>query len=172
MKVTVGIIAVILVILGATVYSTTKSSSEQPSKPVSQKVEAPKPTPPNTTEIFTLVNQERTKAGVKPLVIDDRLNKSAQVKAQDMVSLNYYGHVNPTTKKHGYDIAHDYMQECVYTSENLNNGALSQGVDSESTVSSWMNSKPHREAMLDTNYDYVGYAVSGDFIVMHLCDIQ
>lgn len=166
------IITAILLIFGGTVYSIAKNPRAEQSEPVvTQPVEPYKPTQPNTTEIFTLVNQERVKAGVKPLVIDKRLNRSAQVKANDMVTNKYYDHVNPTTGRHGYDIAHEFMPECVYTSENLNAWATRSWVTSQTTVDSWMKSKAHHDAILNTKYVYVGYAVEGDYIVMHLCSI-
>lgn len=56
-----------------------------------QQVTAPAPTkyevgPPDAQELLELVNAERAKVGVAPLVIDERVQKSAQLKADDMAA--------------------------------------------------------------------------------------
>ncbi|MGX1305965.1 uncharacterized protein YkwD [Amorphus suaedae] len=45
---------------------------------------------------LSLVNQERAKAGLHPLVLDAKLSAAAQAHADDMRRRNYYSHVSPT----------------------------------------------------------------------------
>ncbi|HBE79508.1 MAG TPA: hypothetical protein DDW65_17285 [Firmicutes bacterium] len=45
-------------------------------------------------EMVTLINQERAKAGLAELIVDDKLVRLAQEKSQDMVSHNYFGHIS------------------------------------------------------------------------------
>jgi uncharacterized protein YkwD len=45
-------------------------------------------------EMVTLINQERAKAGLTELTVDDKLVKLAQEKSQDMVAHNYFGHIS------------------------------------------------------------------------------
>ena len=64
-----------------------------------QKQEQPKSKydvgPPDAQEMLELVNQERAKVGAAPLKLDERLNASAQEKADDMQNRDYYGHISP-----------------------------------------------------------------------------
>jgi uncharacterized protein YkwD len=104
------------------------------------------------------------------LVRDSRLDYSAQQKSDDMATYNYFAHVNPNTGMHGYE----YIPRgvCpVYQSENIiktpDNGDKNTG-----SLNSWMNSPPHREAILDPDYEYVGVGVNGNYGTMHFCDIR
>jgi uncharacterized protein YkwD len=46
--------------------------------------------------IFALLNLERKKAKVKPLKADFKLTQLARMKSQDMINLDYLGHISPT----------------------------------------------------------------------------
>lgn len=124
--------------------------------------------PLNADKILSLVNAERAKVGVAPLVSDPRLVQSAQAKADDMVANNYYAHVNPATGVSGYTLIPKGI--CVYKSENIN-----EAYTATEAVSKWMASKPHHDAMLDGKYTLtgVGFAKntkSGWYeIVQHFC---
>lgn len=47
-------------------------------------------------EMVNLVNQVRLSHGLKPLVVDSRLIKTARIKSQDMINHHYFGHHSPT----------------------------------------------------------------------------
>ena len=126
-----------------------------------------KTVPADADTIFILVNNERMKAGVKPLVRDARLDQSAQIKADDMVNDGYYNHIDPVTGVSGYKLIPGNL--CYYGSENLNNGQTHYS--SLSTVQSWMHSESHKKAILDESYDLSGIAISGDYVVQHFCDL-
>lgn len=113
------------------------------------------------------VNKERAKTGAKPLELDERLNQSAQLKADDMKQFKYYDHVNPTTGKHGYDYIKASGLSCRVGGENL-----TFGDDAKEVVLSWLGSNAHREAMLGSEVNLAGYGISGDYIVLHLCTLQ
>lgn len=128
----------------------------------------PKPT---VQELFTLVNKERAKAGVKPLVLDERLNQSAQLKADDMTTNNYFAHINPTTGFNGPD----YMRQtapgvCYAMSENNTQNIYVN--TSAQAVKAWVNSPPHYEAMLRDRYTLTGFGISGVNIVEHFCQLK
>jgi uncharacterized protein YkwD len=122
------------------------------------------PTPTITTEltkpisadaIFTLVNEERQKAGLKPLVRDPRLDQSAMLKAKDMLDKDYFAHTSPTKVSPWYWIKKEkYFPYCV-TGENL---AIDYITD-EDVVSGWMASKEHKENILWRGYVDTGVAV-------------
>ncbi len=58
------------------------------------------PTPPPSVDevrrqLLQLVDNERVKAGVRPLVEDVLLDKSAELKAKDMAAKGYWSHTSP-----------------------------------------------------------------------------
>lgn len=131
--------------------------------------------PATADELFTLINEERTKAGVPPLTRDARLDQSAQLKADDMRDGGYYGHNNPTTGKKGNSYINDTMPgECSYINENLNQ-VTGTYVTKEKVVQGWMESDSHRNEMLSPRYTLTGFAVvepkKGELLaVQHFCD--
>ena len=122
----------------------------------------------NAQEMLELVNKERAKVGVAPLVLDERLNQSAQEKSNDMTDRNYYGHVSPDGV-HGYSLAENRTKgSCGLVGENIAKNFYDNY--SQSAVNGWMNSKPHREAILDPRYTKTGFGISESSIVQHFCE--
>lgn len=119
------------------------------------------------SELHELVNLERSKAGLQPLVLDERLNKSAQEKADDMVTDGYLAHIDPVTGQAGTKYIFKNMPECRVGSENLSY----EWTDVSGVVRGWMGSKAHREAILNSSFTYVGYGIAGNnnTVVQHFC---
>lgn len=117
-------------------------------------------------ELHELVNTERVKAGLQPLILDDRLNQSALLKVQELDREGWDDtpHVNDDGKR-GIGYIFQTMPECKYGSENL----LVNTVEAKIGVDWWMNSTAHREAMLSDKYSRVGYAVLNGYVAQHLC---
>ena len=121
----------------------------------------------NADTIFNLVNNERTKAGLKPLVRDARLDATAQTRADDMVARNYFSHYDPID---GHKLINDkyYIDAwsiCSHGSENI---SMNWPTNAK-TVSGWMGSKLHHDAILKADYTLTGVAVSGNKVVQHFC---
>ena len=125
-------------------------------------------TAPTTSEFFALVNEERAKVSVKPLVLDERLNQSAQMKADELVreGRNANPHIN-NSGVHGTSYAHQLVSQCHTASENL----LFSPTTAREGVWWWLSSKPHREAMLLDRWEITGFAISGGYVVEHFCDL-
>ena len=146
-----------------------------------QKQEQPKSKydvgPPDAQEMLELVNQERAKVGVAPLKLDERLNASAQEKADDMQNRGYYGHGSPEGTRGTLFVFKHMPGKCRYAGENLANILLPDS-NSRKAIDGWMSStKGHREAILDKEYDSVGFGVAKDkygnsLIVQHFCDLK
>ena len=157
----------IITALLITGVSITVLSQKTPEKP--QYVAQTEDIPLNADTIFNLVNAERKKAGVKPLARDARLDQSAQTKADDMANNNYFAHINPTTGVNGYKLIPSGL--CSYQSENIN-----AALTNEEAVTEWMNSEPHRNAILDQQYDIsgIGLAWQGDYYIVtqHFCNLK
>lgn len=171
------IIPTLLFVLGMGVLGGVYVCSKSTEKPIvetpvaSQVVKAVEP-PPTVESLLAAVNVERAKAGVPALVIDERLNQSAQAKADDMRARNYRGHVDPEGK-HGYELARELAPDiCVrHASENLswNTKERTQQFTTRSVVFGWKDSPKHYAAMIDVKYIYTGFGINGDIAVEHFC---
>jgi len=125
------------------------------------------PTEPTTAQLLSLVNAERAKHGVAPLKEDARLDASAQMKANDEVAYNYFGHVSPHDGKQGYLYINDVGINCTSDSENIReNGTINT---SAAAVEAWINSPPHHAAMIASKYTLTGFGINGNQIVEHFC---
>ena len=135
--------------------------------------------PPDAQEMLELVNQERAKVGVAPLKLDERLNASAQEKADDMQNRGYYDHKSPDGIE-GYSLVFKHMpNRCRYASENLAEVSTTDSKfgSSRFTIDNWMHStKGHREAILDAKYSLVGFGISKQgydlIVVQHFCELK
>lgn len=166
------ILIVLGLILGIVITKQPSEPLSSPTTPVqSETVQTTtqKPiTPPTPSELLELTNAERAKVGVKPLKLDERLNQSAQWKADDMEQNNYYSHISPITGKQGYELVWEYIEDC-YPAENINQFGL-QGTSKE-LIMTWMNSKPHKETILNNRYTLTGFGITKDYAVQHFCDL-
>lgn len=102
-------------------------------------------------QVADLVNKERAKVGLKPLILDTNLSKVARLKSQDMNDKNYFDHYSPTygsldnmLKKFGISYR--------YAGENIAQGQQTP----EQVMKSWMNSEGHRKNILSPNYTHIG----------------
>lgn len=135
--------------------------------------------PPDAQEMLELVNQERAKVGAAPLKLDERLNASAQEKADDMQNRDYYDHKSPDGIE-GYSLVFKHMpNRCRYASENLAKVSTTDNKfgSSRFTIDNWMHStKGHREAILDAKYSLVGFGISKQgydlIVVQHFCELK
>jgi uncharacterized YkwD family protein len=104
-------------------------------------------------EVANLVNQERAKAGLKPLTVSDKLSALAMQKASDMYQNHYFSHISPT-----YGSPFDMMQKegfsFTYAGENIAEGQTSP----QQVMQDWMNSPGHRANILNSHYDTIGVA--------------
>lgn len=128
---------------------------------------SPRPTVQN---LLTSVNEVRAKAGVPPLVIDERLNKSAQTKADDMKARNYFGHVSPDGVR-GNDIAHGNMPECVALNENITDSGTPEYNTLEAGMKAWVDSPGHYKQMIKPEYSRTGFGITSTGLVQHFCQL-
>lgn len=108
-------------------------------------------------QVVTLVNQERAKAGLKPLTIDNTLSKSARAKSQDMHDKHYFDHQSPT-----YGSPFDQMKKFGITYKSAGeNIAMGQRTPQE-VMNAWMNSSGHRANILNASYTHIGVGYVAD----------
>lgn len=101
--------------------------------------------------ILKLVNQERSKAGVSPLKLSEKLTNVANIKAKDMADKNYFSHTSPTYGS-PFDMLKKFGISFSYAGENIAAGQKT----AEEVMDSWMNSSGHRQNILNKNYTQLG----------------
>ncbi|SEG04737.1 CAP domain-containing protein [Paenibacillus sp. UNC499MF] len=104
-------------------------------------------------QVVTLVNQERAKAGLKPLASDSALAAMALDKAKDMYTNNYFDHNSPTYGS-PFDMMKSYGISYTYAGENIAQGQRTP----QDVMNSWMNSPGHRQNILSPNFTKIGVA--------------
>jgi uncharacterized protein YkwD len=105
--------------------------------------------------LLSATNTQRINNGVSALSSNSLLSSAAQAKAQDMVNRNYWSHVTPDGQQPWVFIsAAGY--EYISAGENLAYGFLSSG----DTVTGWMNSPPHKQNLLSTAFNEVGFGMA------------
>jgi hypothetical protein len=109
--------------------------------------------------LIELTNKTRQNNGLLPLKENPILSEAAKLKAQDMLSKNYFGHKTPE----GFWTWH-FIDELGYqyqvAGENLAIGFL----DSEEVHKAWLNSPSHRANILNPSFREIGISVlKGNF---------
>lgn len=146
--------------------STGKTNVPAPAKPSASATPTPAATPTPSTEqqgaelsqdekkLLDLINTERAKSNLSPLIADPELMKVARIKADDMTKNNYFSHYSPT-----YGSPFDMMRQFGITfkaaAENIAGNSTVEGA-----VSSWMKSEGHRSNIMNSNYNYTGIGIS------------
>ena len=110
------------------------------------------------TEVLNLVNQERSKAGLKPLQMDWELQRVSRIKSCDMAEKNYFSHASPTYGS-PFDMMKQFGIKYKTAGENIASG---QRTPAE-VMQSWMASTGHRANILKPEYTHlgVGYCKGG-----------
>ena len=169
--ITATLLLTLLAGYGVYAYSKPKTPQTAP-KTVTQQVK-PVVKPPTRAELLKLVNIERKRAGVAPLVEDKRLDQSAQRKADEMVAENRYEHTNKAGV-HGYMYIREVAPECVTVSENFYTS--NYDITAKNALDWWKNSPPHIKAIKNEKYDSTGFGITyihGDMVaVQHFCDYR
>jgi hypothetical protein len=108
----------------------------------------------NIANVLELVNEARQKNGVATLDENQKLDKIAADKLEDMVKNNYFAHTSPKGvnpwfwyEKNSYDYK--------YAGENL----AINFMRAEDQQDAWMKSPTHRKNILNPNYQEIGVAV-------------
>ena len=126
-------------------------------------------------EVFRLVNEERIKAGVKPLIRLPELDISAETKAKRMQDIQNTDHIDPQTGYDGVDYIVDLFPglQCRFLGENIAWNYTTE----KKMVDGWMSSQGHKENILNPKFTHAGMYVTrggGDkryrrIAVQHFC---
>ncbi|ALC92237.1 sporulation protein [Bacillus sp. FJAT-18017] len=102
-------------------------------------------------QVVTLTNQERAKAGLPALKIDENLSKVAREKSRDMGAKNYFSHTSPTYGS-PFDMMKQFGISYRTAGENI---AMGQRTPQE-VVTAWMNSEGHRKNIMSADFTHIG----------------
>jgi len=104
-------------------------------------------------EVFNLINNERIKNGLTALKVDLEVQNVAKIKAQDMVSNNYFSHTSPTYGS-PFDMLKSFKISYKTAGENIAGNS-----SNAATVTAWMNSSGHKANILNSSFNYTGIGV-------------
>jgi uncharacterized YkwD family protein len=135
--------------------SAVPSPAGTPTKPARTTAKPPSGNTSYESQVVTLVNQERAKAGCGALTVDSRLTTAARGHSQDMATRNYFDHntpegVDPFTRmtKAGYHWRG--------AGENIAEGQSNPA----SVMTAWMNSAGHRANILNCSFKNIGVGLA------------
>jgi len=105
-------------------------------------------------DLFKLTNDIRAERNLSALRLNPVLTKAARLKADHMFNNDYWAHVAPDGTE-PWDFILDAGYDYAFAGENL---AKNFGLSSE-VVEAWYRSPSHKDNLLSSNYDEVGFAV-------------
>ena len=106
------------------------------------------------TEVVTLTNAERQKAGCPPLSNNRTLRRVATAHSEDMAERDFFSHTNPDGEDPGDRAAAAGYDG--YAGENIAMGYQS----AKAVVEAWMESSGHRENILNCSSTEIGVGVA------------
>ena len=99
-------------------------------------------------EVVRLVNEERAKCGIAPLLHDTAYQVCADIRAEECET--YYSHTRPDGRNWS-TVLNEYGLSNIYMAENLALGSTTPAA----VVELWMGSDGHRESMLNPVYNHL-----------------
>jgi uncharacterized protein YkwD len=118
-------------------------------------------------ELLNKINENRTENGVAPLKLNATLMWAARAHSQDMIDYDFFDHIS--SEEGQFDGA--TFQERVNNYAEYESGYVGEciawkswGIDVEWTMSSWKNSPPHWDIIINPNFREIGIGLlEGDW---------
>ena len=107
------------------------------------------------SQVAVMVNNERSKAGLKPLTLNWQLSRVARYKSQDMIDKNYFDHTSPTYGS-PFTMMTNFGIKYMSAGENIAYGQQT----ATAVMTAWMNSAGHRANILSANYSQIGVGLA------------
>ena len=110
-------------------------------------------------QILSLVNTERSKAGLRPVTLNSQLSQAAQNHTNDMISKGYFSHTSPSG---GTMVMR--VNATGYKYSTIGENIAAGGSTAAATMTQWMSSPGHRANILNPKFKElgVGYGPSND----------
>lgn len=126
------------------------------------------------TAVLNLVNIERTKAGLRPLIVNATLQQSAQRYAEEMLTYGFFSHTDPQGRTlrdrmetSGYQRSF-YDQTCFCALRAIMGENIAQGQKTATeVVRDWMQSPSHKAAILAPGFTDTGIGIRSGVWVQH-----
>lgn len=109
--------------------------------------------------LYELTNQKRAENGLSTLQSNEQLNDAARRKASDMISKKYWAHFGPNGES-----PWQFISASGYAYEIAGENLAKDFCCSSDVVSAWMDSPTHRENILRSDYQDVGFAIVNGFL--------
>lgn len=170
-------LAVIAVITAIAIgYNLSKPSTPVSSSSVTDAATKPARLPTKSV-LLKLVNQQRAKSNISPLREDNRLGKSAQKRADDLVSA-YSVSGTITKKPDDFGVTWRLIAatglQCLDVDENVasNSGTALQrtGMTIGGTIGGWIGQPDEFKIMTNPAYNLTGFGLSSVAVVEHFCE--
>jgi uncharacterized protein YkwD len=162
------LVSFVVLYAGYTVYWNIQNPSikpQSPSKTASQKASEDVKQQFSPSDWLKAVNTVRTAHNAPKLKLDSRLNASSAEHAKDLQKYGWDSTPHYTQQRglQGYDYIFKHWPSCV-GGENL-----VETSNPTAGVQLWLGSSSHREAMLNPDLRYAGFATRGENTVFHMC---
>jgi len=105
-------------------------------------------------KLLAATNTQREKAGLKPLVGNQKLAQAAALKANDMFEKQYWAHESP-----GGATPWQWLDQVGYVYDYAGENLAKNFHTAESAMTAWMASPEHQANVLGAQYSEVGFAV-------------
>lgn len=117
------------------------------------------------SDLVSLINKERVKTNLKPLILNEQLRRGAFLKARDMDKYDYFAHVSLTGHR-AQDFVEKYGYKFTWLGNNLSKGYQLNGVVVPKDVfNGWLGSVAHKKNILDKDFVDVGVGMYGVYTV-------
>ena len=135
-------------------------NTEQPNNQQGEEIAEQASSTVQADQVLELVNQERTKQGLKALTLSNELTNVATKKAQDMADNGYFDHTSPTYGS-PFEMMTRFGVQYRSAGENIAAGQKT----AQEVMNSWMNSSGHRANILNADYEQIGigYVTGGKY---------
>ncbi len=143
-----GAISVVLLLILGVEFASVLQSSNLASSPTQLGAVLP-------AVVVDLTNQERSADNLSTLTPNARLTEAAQDVANDMVTQEYFAHVNPEGKT-----PWDWLDQVGYQYQYAGQNLAVNFEDSQQLMTAWMNSPEHKANILRDNFTQIGVALA------------
>ncbi len=115
-------------------------------------------------EVIDIINNERLKAGLNELMVDESLSKAARIRSYELVKNDMFDHVRPDGRAWNTVLTEDVPTDFRIRGENLAT-AYYTGYDKvvhqtpQQWYDQWEASPGHYENMMRDSYDFIGVGI-------------
>ena len=116
---------------------------------------------PKEDSLLSLINKERVSMGLSILSYDNRLDRIADERAEDMDARDYFSHTTPE----GITFI-DMVKETDYRHKKLGEILARGFVSDAARIKKWKESPTHNKILIDPIYREIGIGIAGKYVVV------